>query len=263
MPSSADLGKGAERALARARDRWDEGGSSGHGGGGGRWLVSYADFVTLMFGFFLILWASADPNQANFARLAEALHKAFNNGAMIGQAGSGQIAGQGGREAPIQVSQFTRVSETTGELVAQMGLQDQVSVGMKREGLVITLSDSLLFDVGSATVRPEAKEVLGRLATVFAQSPGNIRIEGHTDNVPPTPSFPSNWELSARRAAGVLRYFTETVGLPADRFEAAGYGEFRPVAPNDTREGRAKNRRVEIVLLSPTGTATPQAGASP
>src|SRR5581483_459689 len=113
------------------------------GGGGGLWLVTYADFVTLMFGFFLILWASADPNPANMTRLADALRKAFNNGAMLGQAGSGQIIGQGGRDAPPEVTQFTRVSETFGDVVAQMNLQDQVAIGMKREGLVITLNDAL------------------------------------------------------------------------------------------------------------------------
>ncbi len=251
-------------AVLRFRPRvLGEGGSSGHGGGsGGRWLVSYADFVTLMFGFFLILWASADPNPENMTRLADALRKAFNNGAMLGQAGSGQIAGQGGREAPPEISQFQRISETTEDLAAQLNLQDQLSVGMKREGLVITLNDALLFDVGSAALKPSALDVLGRLATAVDQSTNRVRIEGHTDNVPPMPAFPSNWELSTRRASAVLRYFTETLGMPADRFEVAGYGEFRPVAPNDTRQNRAKNRRVEIVVLNPdNATATPTRAA--
>src|SRR5438477_8526467 len=114
-------------AICHSGRAMHEGGSSGHGGGGGgRWLVSYADFVTLMFGFFLILWASADPNQANMTRLAEALHKAFNNGSMLGQAGSGQVVGQGGREAQPEVTQFQRISETTGDLASQLNVQDQV-----------------------------------------------------------------------------------------------------------------------------------------
>src|SRR5438105_5643550 len=97
-------------ALFRRRPIDDEGGSSGHGGGGGRWLVSYADFVTLMFGFFLILWASADQNQEKFSELALAFQKAFNSGAMLGQQGTGQIVGQGGRQGQIQISPFSRIS---------------------------------------------------------------------------------------------------------------------------------------------------------
>jgi chemotaxis protein MotB len=252
-------------ALFRRTGRVDEGGSSGHGGGsGGRWLVSYADFVTLMFGFFLILWASADQSQEKFSELAIAFQKALNSGAMLGQQGTGQIVGKGGRQGQIQISPFTRISEQAGELAAQSGVTDQISVGMKKEGLVISLSGSLLFESGKTDIRPEASEVLGRLASVMEPAPGKIRIEGHSDNIPfGTPDIPSNWELSTMRAASVLRYFTETLGMPADRFEIAGYAEFRPLVPNDTRENRNKNRRVEIILLKPDTTITPVAEELP
>src|SRR5437867_13274438 len=101
--------------------------SSGHGGGsGGRWLVSYADFVTLMFGFFLILWASAAQDPVKFSELALAFQRAFNTGAMLGQQGTGQIVGQGGRVGQIEISPFQRISEAAGELAAQSGLQDQI-----------------------------------------------------------------------------------------------------------------------------------------
>src|SRR5215211_6019595 len=116
-----------------ARWRDDPERSSGHGGGGARWLVSYADFVTLMFGFFLILWASADQSQEKFSELAIAFQKALNSGAMLGQQGTGQIVGKGGRQGQIQISPFTRISEQAGELAAQSGLSDQISVGMKKE----------------------------------------------------------------------------------------------------------------------------------
>lgn len=237
----------------RRAEHLDEGGSSGHGGGsGGRWLVSYADFVTLMFGFFLILWASADQNQEKFSELAIAFQRTFNAGAMIGQQGTGQIIGRGGRQGQIQIAPFARISEMAGELAQQSGLTDQISVGMKPEGLVITLSGSLLFESGKTDIRPEASDTLNRLASIIEPAPGKIRIEGHTDNIPvSTPETPSNWELSTDRASSVLRYFSETLGMPSERFEIAGYAEYRPVAPNDTRENRAKNRRVEIILLSP------------
>lgn len=234
----------------------------GHGGGGGgRWLVSYADFVTLMFGFFLILWASADPNPAKMQNLANAFQKALNAGAMVGQAGTGQVLGSGGRAAPVQISPFQRISEETGELVRQANLKDQVSVGLKREGLVITLSSNLLFDPSGTELKSDALPVLDRIAASIEPTGDRIRVEGHTDNVSPQPEWPSNWELSDHRAAAVARYFTEKLGMPADRFEIAGYAEFHPLAPNDTRENRAKNRRVEIVVLRPLEPApTPAVG---
>jgi chemotaxis protein MotB len=229
----------------------------GHGGGGGgaRWLVSYADFVTLMFGFFLILWASATQDPVKFSELALAFQRAFNNGQMIGQQGTGEIIGEGGRMGQIMISPFQRISETAGEVINQMGLTDEVSVGMRKDGLVVSLSGSLLFDSGKADLRPEAADVLSRLSNLLEPTDGKIKIEGHTDNIPfATKEMPSNWELSANRAAAVLRYFTETVGLPPERFEAAGFADVRPIASNDTREGRAKNRRVEIVLSGQPGS---------
>jgi chemotaxis protein MotB len=226
--------------------------SSGHGGGsGGRWLVSYADFVTLMFGFFLILWASANQDPVKFSELALAFRRAFNTGAMVGMNGTGEIVGKGGRMGQIVISPVMRISETAGEMIEQMGLTDDVSVGMRRDGLVITLSGSLLFESGKADLRPESAEILSRLANLLEPTQGKIRIEGHTDNIPiATAAIPSNWELSGYRASAVLRYLTETVGLPADRFESAGYAEHRPLVPNDTREHRAQNRRVEIILMA-------------
>lgn len=228
--------------------------------------MSYADFVTLMFGFFLILWASADPNAVKFTQLTVALQKAFNPGAMAGQDSAGQVVGSGGRQAQLEMSPFQRISETTGELVSLFNLGDQVGIGLKREGYVITISGEVLFDASSAEVKPKGLEFLQTLVQVIDMAPGDVRVEGHTDNVPPsTPlnpnkEFASNWELSAARAGSVLRFFTQASGLPTDRFRVVGYAEFRPMVPNDTRENRAKNRRVEILLLNPT---TPFAQPSP
>lgn len=228
------------------------GAGHGGGGGGGRWLVSYADFVTLMFGFFLILWASANQDPVKFSELALSFSRAFNTGQMLGQSGTGEIIGKGGRMGEVIIAPFQRISENAGEIAQQMGLTDDISVGIRRDGFVITLSGSLLFEPGKAQLRPQASEVLSRLANLLEPTVGPIRIEGHSDNIPiATTEFPSNWELSAHRGAAVLRYFTEVVGLPPARFQTGGYAEMRPLYPNDTRENRAKNRRVEIILTSP------------
>ena len=223
-----------------------------HGGGdsgGGRWLVSYADFVTLMFGFFLILWASADQNQEKYSQLALAFQRAFNTGPMLAQQGTGQIIGTGGRVGTLEIAPIAKISENAGEIAEQMGLLEDISVGTRKEGLAITLSGSLLFSSGTADLRLEAVDVLARIATLLESSQGDIEIEGHTDNIPiSTPQFPSNWELSARRSAAVLRFFTEQLGMNPERFQIAGYGDTRPLFPNDSRENRNKNRRVEILL---------------
>ena len=240
--------------------------SSGHGGSGGRWLVSYADFVTLMFGFFLILWASASQDPVKFSELALAFQRAFNTGAMLGQQGTGQIVGRGGRMGVIEISPIVRMSETAGEMVQQMGMTDEISVGIQKEGLTISLSSTMLFGSGNIELTDEAKDVLARTATLFEPVQGDIRIEGHTDNIPySTDDHPSNWELSTARASAVLRFFTENIGMAPERFQIAGYADTRPIFPNSTRENRAANRRVEIILLpapaQPAAAQTPAADA--
>lgn len=129
-----------------------------------------------------------------------------------------------------------------------------IEIDRRPEGLALTVVDRILFDLGEAEVKPEAKALLDRIANILNSYPGRgVRIEGHTDTVPiRTARFPSNWELSTARAHAVRRYLTEQ-GVSPERIAVTGYGEFRPIAPNDTPEGRAKNRRVEVILLDPEG----------
>jgi chemotaxis protein MotB len=122
---------------------------------------------------------------------------------------------------------------------------------MDKEGVVVRLSGSYLFDSGRAELKPNSMAVLDAIVAVLKPLPNEIRVDGHTDSIPiDSPRYPTNWELSAARAVAVTRYFAETGGIPATRLQAAGFGEFRPLVPNDTREHRAMNRRVEIHLLS-------------
>jgi chemotaxis protein MotB len=124
-------------------------------------------------------------------------------------------------------------------------------VGIDREGIVIRLSGSYLFDSGRAELKPNSMAILDAIATELRPLDNEIRIDGHTDSMPiDSPRYPTNWELSVARALAVTRHLTESDGVPASRLTAAGYGEFRPLVSNDTREDRAKNRRVEIHLLS-------------
>jgi chemotaxis protein MotB len=128
----------------------------------------------------------------------------------------------------------------------------EVAMSMRREGLVVSLKEMGFFDSGSATIRPGSLNAISRLAGVLKQRPENLRIEGHTDNVPiHTARFATNWELSTARATDLIQLLIMNYGIPPAHLSAAGYGEFHPVATNDTIEGRAQNRRLDVVILAP------------
>lgn len=128
----------------------------------------------------------------------------------------------------------------------------EVAMSMRREGLVVSLKEMGFFDSGSATIRPASLDAISRLAAVLRQRPENLRVEGHTDNVPiHTPKFSSNWELSTARATDLIQLLITRYGILPSHLSAAGYAEYHPVASNDTPEGRAQNRRLDVVILSP------------
>lgn len=136
------------------------------------------------------------------------------------------------------------------QYIREKQIEDQVSISRKGKDVVINFSDRILFDSGSAELREEAKELIGSIATALEQTSHPIRIEGHTDNVPiSTDRYPSNWELSTARAVAVLRFLMEEYQIPPERLIAMGFGEYRPIVPNDTPEHRARNRRVSIILV--------------
>lgn len=196
-----------------------------------RWLISYADFITLLFTFFAALYALSSIDKAKADKFSGSLRQAFS---II--------------EQPINL--FEERNLMLFEDIRQ-SIHETPGITMKREprGTVITLSDRTAFPSGSAELKEEIKPVLERLALALKKNHRAMRIEGHTDNIPLKGSvYPSNWELSTARAASVLSLFIEK-GLPPQLFSISGYGEYKPVADNDTPEGRAKNRRVEIIIL--------------
>jgi chemotaxis protein MotB len=140
----------------------------------------------------------------------------------------------------------------------------EVAMSMRREGLVVSLREMGFFDSGKATIRPSSMDAISRLAEVLRQRPENLRIEGHTDNVPiHTARFSSNWELSTSRATGLIQILITKYAIPPSHLSAAGYGEFHPVSGNDTPEGRGLNRRLDVVILVPfqPSTQAPDGGA--
>ncbi len=246
-----------------------------------RWLVSYADFITLLFAFFVVLYASSQVDKRRAGRLAMAIQVAFQELGVF-QTSNTKIPLQDEDAMPFEKVQTIENMERKADLAkivnpmkgtltssaeaqslqeAQDAIQKalnveimkhEVTMAMRREGLVISLKEMGFFESGSATIRPDSMDAISRLAEVLKQRQEDLRIEGHTDNIPIHNShFASNWELSTTRATEMIRLLITQFKLPASHLSAAGYGEFHPVSSNDTAPGRAQNRRLDIVILTP------------
>jgi chemotaxis protein MotB len=229
-----------------------------------RWMISYADFITLLFGLFVVLYAFARADQKKQVQVAHAIDSAFKSmGAFSNsnQTPDGQDKVQPANPAmseklltPMRVKyDLNRIRHDLSLTLAKQIASHTVSLEMGRDGLVISLREAGFFDSGSATPKAEALPTLRQIADRLSTTPYDLRIEGHTDNVPiHTAEFDSNWELSAARATHIARLFLEMNAIPPDRLSAAGYAEFHPVAGNDRAEGRAENRRVDLVVMPRT-----------
>ena len=235
-----------------------------------RWLVSYADFITLLFGFFVVLYAFAKADQKKQVQVSEAIDSAFHSLGIFPEAArQPSNATAAGTEqpllpmnivmgedvlAPAQVKDdLNRIRKDLAQTLSNQVANHTVSLQMGRDGLVISLREAGFFDSGSATPKPQALPTLRQIAARLGATPYDLRIEGHTDNVPiHNAEFDSNWELSSARATRIARLILEMKAMPPDRLSAAGYAEFHPVASNATVEGRAENRRVDLVVLPRT-----------
>ena len=247
-----------------------------------RWLVSYADFITLLFAFFVVMYSISSINEGKYRVLSSTLTGAFVTPAQsldpiqIGEQVRTQmpVAGEyaapkswAGKsnslnslesardvpphaQAPVTGKPLAAVEEELTENLSGFIDKDLVSVNRTDRGIEVEMKSKMLFPSGSARLSRDALDVLKGVATIIKPLPNQIRVEGHTDNVPiKTVSFPSNWELSAARAASVVHLFTR-YGVDSGRMAAIGFGEFRPIAANDQAEGRQKNRRVALVIMA-------------
>jgi chemotaxis protein MotB len=163
------------------------------------------------------------------------------------------------------VQEFKKIKESISAFLQEKGAEDKVRLVIGPRGLVISLKDTEFFDSGKANVRARSMFLLDNITEAISKYSNSIRIEGHTDNVPiKTSLFPSNWELSTARATNIVRYLVDAHTFPPDKLSAIGYGEFRPIADNNTEEGRQKNRRVDVVVLSSAGEqGEPMRGPQP
>jgi chemotaxis protein MotB len=213
-----------------------------------RWLVSYADFITLLFAFFVVLYSAAQVDKRRAAQVAAAIQTAFHqNGSLPSSAVKGGSP-QSANEPPGSDEQQLALKKQIEQTLAAEISNGDVAVRSSPDGLVISLREVGFFDTGSAEIKASSAAAFAQLAGILRQNGSDIRIEGHTDNVPIHNShFPSNWDLSTARATATIRLLIR-YKLDPERMSAAGYAEFHPVADNGTPEGRANNRRVDIVV---------------
>jgi chemotaxis protein MotB len=236
-----------------------------------RWLVSYADFITLLFAFFVVLYASSQMDKKKVAQVSEAIKGAFEQlGAFSNAPPAPPLPVEAKpavqsrpTAAETAVNAIPDISKLKRDLEEALGEQIQnheIEMHATPEGLVVSLREVGFFDSGDATLLPEGRSTLTRIAGVLNEKGFQIRVEGHTDNVPiHTGRFRSNWELSTARATEVVLLLVEQHSFDPSLVSAAGYSEYRPVASNDTDEGRKQNRRVDVVVVA----RTPESGASP
>lgn len=202
-----------------------------------RWLVSYADFVTLLFALFVVLFAVARTDRVNAKQLSESIKKAMRS--------------RSTPPPPPRETELTSAFERLQQQLAPEIAAGKMKVALETRGVVISLRERAFFPSASDGIYPSAFDTMAKVAAVIRGLPNAIRLEGHTDSVPIQNShFRSNWDLSAARSIAVLSWFESKCALPGERFAISGFADNVPVADNQSEEGRAQNRRVDVVIVS-------------
>ncbi len=240
-----------------------------------RWLVSYADFITLLFAFFVVMFANAEADKSRTEAISESVRRALEGsslpalvagllGAKPAEKGAGQAIarGPGGSEQDRKGSDDRQLAELGPSLaLLRMELEKELAAGdvkleLQPRGLVVSLLQAAYFPSGEDTIDPSRHGSIEKVASAIRKLPNPVRLEGHTDPLPIRNSrFRSNWELSSARSIAMLELLSSKYGVPAGRLSVAGYADTVPVENNDSVEGRSRNRRVDIVILSERGVA--------
>jgi len=223
------------------------------GSGGPGWLCTFNDLVTLLMVFFVLIFTMSSVDIKKLKDVQQSLQ----SGLGVLKEGQKVSVGVIDPQSPSEVKSVTTQEEIVEDvpdnildIIKVFDSEPEITAIYMEKGVLITLSSTILFQFGSADINPESFSVLDKIAAVIRKMSEFVRVEGHTDNVPVVHSrrFPSNWELSIKRAVNVVKYFVKVGKISPQRLSAAGYGESKPLFPNDTQEHRAQNRRVEILL---------------
>ncbi|MBK1812914.1 OmpA family protein [Clostridium sp. YIM B02505] len=217
---------------------------------GDEWMATFSDTITLLLTFFILLYSFSTVDQKKWQSIATSLQSV-----LTGQESQGIME----NTAPVKTtennieikSNTDEIYEKAKKFIEENKLGASVEIKEDERGVILQLRDSILFESGKADVLPESKSLLDKLGNLIKTVPNNIIVEGHTDNVPiNTYKFQSNWDLSASRAVNVVKFFIDQESINAGRFTASGFGEYRPIVDNSTAENRAKNRRVNILIVA-------------
>jgi chemotaxis protein MotB len=213
------------------------------------WVVTYGDMMSLLLVFFILIVSFSQMDVIKYRALVGSIRTAF------GAKDASFMTGFEGKPTVVTMPRTLRaytyedLEEETQQQVRALDVQGDVDVTRSERGVALRIKENLLFDLGKAELRPYAGPLLRKVAKILKNHPYTVMVEGHTDDLPiSTPKFPSNWELSAARAAAVVRYLVDSCGMRPEHLVVMGYADTRPVAPNTSPEGRAKNRRVEFLL---------------
>jgi len=231
---------------------------------GERWLLTYADLITLLMVFFVMLFAMSKTDIQKFNALAASLKRAFNVNVLQGSQPVSISPDNGGSSLNVieqqNLQQIDHILEQVRQAVSAN--PSQISAQITKDGIAVTVSGALLFYNGTNQIKPDGIKLLESLGAYLKGLPNNIRVEGHTDDIPVGGAqYPTNWELSSARAVAVVRYLMDADQLAPKRLSAVGFGQYQPIVPNDSREHREANRRAVLVILY--GDSAAQVGATP
>ena len=246
-----------------------------------RWLVSYADFITLLFAFFVVMFASSQTDKSRARQISEAVEKALEQGKSVGVPpavakilggtiddrgqGNAQMRGPGGaqraeKKSPEEVLELTPSLQRLTSSLTEEITKGQIEVSLEPRGLVVSLKETAFFPPGSDSIDPSSYSILDKVAVALKEVNNPLRVEGHTDSVPiHNARFHSNWELSAARAIAMMELLASRYEINHQRMAIVGYADTAPETANDTPEGRARNRRVDIVILNKYVLGSPEA----
>jgi chemotaxis protein MotB len=218
------------------------------------WLATYADTITLLLTFFVLLYSISSTDAAKLKGIANAMQGQLTGEGVMG----GGTSNKTGDKDPSIIEDIPNQDKTTEEIKKEIiatidegNLEKSLTIREDERGIILGLNENIFFDLGSGELKSDSRPVLQELAGILTKIPSHIVIEGHTDNIPIKSSkYGSNWELSTQRAVSVVRFFVEQKGMSPTQFSATGYGEYKPLVDNNTPENRAKNRRVDIVITT-------------
>ncbi len=221
-----------------------------------RWLITYADLVTLLLAFFIIMYSLSKVDVEKFQNLSVSLSKAMGaGGSVLESPGPSVVPGAGevyqDSMKALEIKQMENIMDKMNKYIKDSNLQNKARVVSEERGLVLSFQGEVLFKMGSAELTSSATDILYEVGPLIREIPNYIRVEGHTDSFPiSTDKYPSNWELSAARSNEVAKKLINVYKTSPERISFVGYGQYRPVVMNDTEENRQINRRVDIVILA-------------